>query len=518
MLLPPARRVLFVAVAALAVRCALFSTPHSGAGRPPLWGDLEAQRHWMEVTSELPLPAWYVHSHSNDLQYWGLDYPPLTAYHSWVAGAVAQRLLPALVAWETSRGIETGAAKLFMRMTVLLVDALVYAPAVAAYAALLKASSRGTELPATLALALSPALLLVDHAHFQYNCVCLGFTLAFVVLTLRGAHYAAAAAFTLALNYKQMALYFAPAVFVHFLALAASGRMGVHPALAVARVGAVVVLVFGLLWSPFCVLGYMQQGACLPSLLAVLTRLFPVSRGLFEGKVANLWCVLEPALRLRAGIMAGSGHSWVLLLCAGAVGALMAPSLLALWRSSMRAAVGLRRPLLLTLFTCSLSFFLAAYQVHEKSILLPALPMAALAGDFPHLAHAFGLVAVWSLWPLASLDRNLPAAVALTLLHALVMAPSEDGPSPEAALLARWARVSLPTAQRGLTFALRAEYGAMAALALASAALPPPSFLPDLHSYLNAVLSAGVLALSWAAGTALAWQEADGEQQQDKTE
>lgn len=45
-------------------------------------GDFEAQRHWMELTTNLPISRWYFY----DLQYWGLDYPPLTAYHSWVLG------------------------------------------------------------------------------------------------------------------------------------------------------------------------------------------------------------------------------------------------------------------------------------------------------------------------------------------------------------------------------------------------------------------------------------------------
>lgn len=47
-----------------------------------MYGDYEAQRHWMEITTQLPMSEWYFH----DLQYWGLDYPPLTAYHSWLLG------------------------------------------------------------------------------------------------------------------------------------------------------------------------------------------------------------------------------------------------------------------------------------------------------------------------------------------------------------------------------------------------------------------------------------------------
>lgn len=53
-----------------------------GFQTPPMHGDYEAQRHWMEITTQLPVSEWYFY----DLQYWGLDYPPLTAYHSWLLG------------------------------------------------------------------------------------------------------------------------------------------------------------------------------------------------------------------------------------------------------------------------------------------------------------------------------------------------------------------------------------------------------------------------------------------------
>lgn len=53
-----------------------------GAGTPPMFGDYEAQRHWMEITTHLPIHQWYTYN----LHYWGLDYPPLTAYHSLLCG------------------------------------------------------------------------------------------------------------------------------------------------------------------------------------------------------------------------------------------------------------------------------------------------------------------------------------------------------------------------------------------------------------------------------------------------
>ena len=38
---------------------------------------------------------------------------------------------------------------------------------------------------------------------------------------------------------------------------------------------------------------------CLRAVGAVLTRLFPVDRGLFEDKVASVWCALDPVIKLK---------------------------------------------------------------------------------------------------------------------------------------------------------------------------------------------------------------------------
>lgn len=99
-----------------------------------MFGDYEAQRHWQEVTYNLPVHEWsvcslfclstgasetykvsirqcapvsghlsgldrfffvfflpihrYFNTSDNDLNYWGLDYPPLTAYHSLICAYV----------------------------------------------------------------------------------------------------------------------------------------------------------------------------------------------------------------------------------------------------------------------------------------------------------------------------------------------------------------------------------------------------------------------------------------------
>ena len=42
----------------------------------------------LQLTLHLPASEWYHNSSRNNLQYWGLDYPPLTAYHSMLCGCV----------------------------------------------------------------------------------------------------------------------------------------------------------------------------------------------------------------------------------------------------------------------------------------------------------------------------------------------------------------------------------------------------------------------------------------------
>ncbi|KAH8255267.1 hypothetical protein KR032_009539, partial [Drosophila birchii] len=80
--------ILATAFVGLAVRSIISLYSYSGFNAPPMHGDYEAQRHWQEVTVNLDVGEWYTNSSNNDLMYWGLDYPPLTAYHSYVVGRI----------------------------------------------------------------------------------------------------------------------------------------------------------------------------------------------------------------------------------------------------------------------------------------------------------------------------------------------------------------------------------------------------------------------------------------------
>ena len=140
---------------------------------PPLYGDYEAQRHWLSLTFHLPVSQWYFH----DLDYWGLDYPPLTAYHSYALAWLANHFGDPR--WVALRGVGDVAdeieTKLFMRNTVLLSEVLLWIPVVLGWGAVVLGgvgTKRGrrsdrTKAVAIAAVLLQPALILIDNGHFQ---------------------------------------------------------------------------------------------------------------------------------------------------------------------------------------------------------------------------------------------------------------------------------------------------------------------------------------------------------------
>ncbi|OBS64428.1 hypothetical protein A6R68_07031, partial [Neotoma lepida] len=135
----------------------------------------------------------YFNSSDNNLQYWGLDYPPLTAYH------------------------------------ILVADLLIYIPAVLLYCYSLKEISPKRKIASALCILLYPGLILIDYGHFQFELLI--------------------------------------------------------------KIGCTVVASFLLCWLPF----FTEREHA----LQVLRRLFPIDRGLFEDKVANIWCSINVFLKIK---------------------------------------------------------------------------------------------------------------------------------------------------------------------------------------------------------------------------
>ncbi|PVU91840.1 hypothetical protein BB561_004192 [Smittium simulii] len=268
------------------IRYAVGMGSFSGQASPPMHGDYEAQRHWMEITLHLPFSRWYFY----DLQYWGLDYPPLTAFHSYICGFVANLINPEWVALDKSRGFESYQSKLFMRATVIVFDFLIYIP----------------------------GIILFMFSYMKSH------------------------------DWKY-------------------------------KLGTTVAVVSAMMLSPWL--------SSLPQLNQIVFRVFPFARGLFEDKVANIWCSLSIFIKFK--------------------NILTIDQLAKL--SAILTAIAFTPPNFL------LMRFVVRSKIHEKTILLVALPILLLYTDEPFLASIFIQVATFSMYPLLQRD-GLQLQYASTML------------------------------------------------------------------------------------------------------
>ncbi|KAJ4707105.1 Alpha-1,3-glucosyltransferase [Melia azedarach] len=301
-------------------------------------------------------------STSNDLSYWGLDYPPLTAYQSYFHGLFLRFFDPESVALFTSRGYETYIGKLLMRWTVLSSDALIFFPAIFYFVYVYHTghqSSHKSHLPWHIAiLLLNPCLILIDHGHFQYNCISLGLTVGAIAAILSQRDLLGSCLFTLALCHKQMSAYFAPAFFSHLLGKCLRRK---NPIYEVIKLGLMVLGTFTVVWWP-----YLHS---MDAVLGVLSRLAPFERGIYEDYVANFWCTSSVLIKWKRlftiqSLKLVSFTATVLTCLPSMIQQVLAPS---------------RRGFLYGLLNSSFSFYFFSFQVHEKSILLPLLPASLLA-------------------------------------------------------------------------------------------------------------------------------------------
>lgn len=143
-----------------------------------------------------------------------------------------------------------------------------------------------------MAILLQPSLILIDHGHFQYNTVMLGFFVLTLYLFARGRIYLGAVAYVCCLSFKQMGLYYAPAIFAYLLAST------IRDFRRLTMLSIVTATAFVAIYCPF----YLADG--IQGLSQVIIRMFPFGRGLFEDKVANFWCAFNVVYKLRDRVAA----------------------------------------------------------------------------------------------------------------------------------------------------------------------------------------------------------------------
>lgn len=205
--------------------------------------DFEVHRHWLALTSSLPLARWYSDASSP----WTLDYPPLFAYFELLLSLPASLLDPTIVDLVAGQNYATPFAILFQRLSVAAADLVLF---LAAH----RLARRFPPFRRRLAYALllwSPALLIVDHIHFQYNGFLLGILLLSLSFLVEGRDLAGGIAFAVLICSKHLFLVGAPVYFVYLLRHYCKGGFGnaLGRFLAMgSAVGAVFAAAFGPFW------------------------------------------------------------------------------------------------------------------------------------------------------------------------------------------------------------------------------------------------------------------------------
>ena len=394
-----------------------------------------------------------------------------------------------------------------MRATVLISEYLLYVPPVIIGLRRFARMQGTTSWEASIALVaflMQPATILIDHGHFQYNTVMLGLTVASMSSMFAGRYMLSCVCFVASLGFKQMALFYAPAVFAFLSGICVFPRIDVTRFLGIASV---TLVSFALLFMPLLLgalfesyRGVKLQELPTPPLLESLPvkldmhawyyplalqtaqsvhRVFPFARGLFEDKVPNIWCAIHTFHKLHN--YSSTTVQRAALLATGAV--IIPPCLILFFKP--------RKDLLpWAMAATAWGFFLCSYQVHEKNILLPLLPMLMVFGGegglLPSTRAWVGFANIlgsWTLFPLLKKDElRIPYAV-LTLLWAYLL-----GLPP----------TSLSVYQNGLSGGLTAPvkilhlsfYLAMIAWHIFEGFVPPPQGKPDLWVVLNVLIGA----------------------------
>jgi alpha-1,3-glucosyltransferase len=407
-----------------------------------------------------------------------------------------------------------------MRATVVVSEYLVFIPAVVNFLRRYTRMQGVHAWSASIVLAavlLQPANILIDHGHFQYNTVMLGLVVASLDAILAGRMLWACIFFVGALGFKQMALYYAPVMFSYLLGVCVFPRIRILRLLSIALV---TLAAFALLLAPLLVGASNDESrkvfasspvpplfqaipisldkrsvlyGVLFQLAQIVHRVFPFARGLFEDKVANAWCAIHTFYKLT--------RFDTTLLQRASLGATLGSII-------VPCAIIFRHPrasLLLPALSCvSWGFFLFSFQVHEKSVLLPLLPMTLLlAGDgglskenraWVGWANVLGS---WTMYPLLKRDELRVPYFVMTLLWAYLLG------LPPTSFETYRSRPSLENSSTPLepniftTLLHYSFYLVMIAWHVAEAFVPPPPGKPDLWVVLNALIGAGGFGIAY---------------------
>ncbi|KNC52029.1 dolichyl glycosyltransferase [Thecamonas trahens ATCC 50062] len=443
--------------------------------------DYYVHRAWLALTHTTPMAEWYTDATSQ----WTLDYPPFFAWFEYLLSLAMPYIEPSLVVKIDDAGAAeldaaSPRAKIVHRATVMVADLVLALGAVYAvygfwypypprsFAKVETVDDSGTaggirggggvaaggssiwSSPQAISLVLilgSPALLLLDHVHFQYNGMLTGLLLLSIGgVTSRSGYALTAAAYAALLGFKHLYLVLGLVYTVFlFKAVVVQPRASLG-SISLARfaiLAGIVVAVLGAAFAPFVAAG---------SGWAMLERLFPFKRGLVHAYWApNVWalyCGAEVALssgsatRLTSGLVGEGAFSVLPSISPGTTALLtvlaMLPSVAKVWLTTPAGALVaaprgdaarflryLQRPAIVFihgLVEVSLASFLFGWHVHEKALIVPLIPLAVLAPTSPRYAGMFTFlqaVAHVALFPLFPPGVLTPLKIGVSVCYTL---------------------------------------------------------------------------------------------------
>ncbi|CAF0816208.1 unnamed protein product [Brachionus calyciflorus] len=383
-------------------------------------------------------------------------------------------------------------------MTVLLFDLIIFYPSVYLILneiisstktkdSILMNTNQKDYLISLLLILLNPNLVLIDHGHFQYNSISLGLMQLAILFILYYTHdnnnnnnsskrnllhlVLSSLFFTMALNYKQMELYHALPIFFYLLGLCFKSNIFKNGFVKLVFIGSTVILTFLILWLPFILNG-------LDSVAQVVTRIFPIKRGLFEDKVANFWCSISPFIKLKENF---------------SLDTLTKLSFLATLLFNLPCCLNLllrpsRQRFMIAIVNSALVFYLFSFQVHEKSIIIATVPACLLINFYPFIITWFILIANLSMLPLLIKDGLVMGYISTSLIFLLISTIYYKNRQTKESLN-YWP--NLKSFNNLIKFVYFLSLLGLLILTLCALFLKPPKKLPDLWTVLICIYSCG---------------------------
>lgn len=195
----------------------------------------------------------------------------------------------------------------------------------------------------------------------------------------------------LSICFKQMNIYSIPAFGVALLGIGLSEKCIGTVLILYMKWGLSAIFTLTACFGPF-----LQSQELI---FTVLTRLFPVNRGLFEEKVSNFWCTFSILTKFHRK----HSNEQLFQYCLISVILALSPMLLGLLVRGAKNRLGISKFLYGLSYVC-LIMFLFSYHVHEKQILIPLLPITFLSSQDPWFVYFFTIWSSFSLFPLMRKD------------------------------------------------------------------------------------------------------------------